>query len=444
VFIARTRTTVDSRGELVLVEANVEGLLGVFSWISHILLCILWCAHCSLPPIKPEPAKASSASVTTLPNGLVVVTEDAASTSTVTMTYPKAGSGSEELGELGAALVNKCLAFNSGSGLSTIMINRTIENEGAVPFVSADRFAATLGYTVEPANAVGLVPLLATDCTFEKWDVRDAKALAGYQITEANKSAQIVLTEQIFAAAYGPQSPMGRPFYSEVASTHEIASFRSRGYGLSGAILTATGIKDHSAFCTEVSELLKESPVAAPGDTPSTPYIGGESRVAAPSAGYAHVALSFGTSVPSAMRNVVKHLFTISGSGVSGFETMGLVGVYAGAPSEGVGSLESAMIKAVTAKATAEAVNKAKTLAKAEALFALDCGSKGLAAAMTASVMESGSFTNASALASSYDSITEKDVNSTLASLLKTNPSLAAVGDITSLPYQGTFASALK
>ncbi len=375
----------------------------------------------------------------------MVVTEDAASTSTVTITYPKAGSGSEGLGEQGAALVNKCLAFNSGSGLSTVMINRTIENEGAVPFASADRTSATLGYTVEPANAIGLVPLLATDCTFEKWDVRDAKQLAEYQVAEANKSAQIVLTEQIFAAAFGPQSPMGRPFYNADASTYEIASFRGRGYGLNGAILAATGIKDHAAFCTEVAEMLSESP-AGPADAASKPvYLGGEARLAAPSAGYAHVAVAFDASVSSAMRSVLKYIFTIAGkdAGVAGFQTTGLVGVYAGAPSEAVGSLESAIISTLTAGATAEVVGKAKNLAKAEALFALDCGSKGLAAAMTAGVMESGNFTNAAAVAASFDAITEKDVTGILATVLKTNPSLAAVGDITSLPYQGTFASAL-
>lgn len=361
----------------------------------------------------------------------------------MTITYPKAGSGSEGFGEQGAALINKCLAFNSGSGLSTIMINRTIENEGAVPFASADRSSATVGYTVEPDNAVGLVPLLATDCTFEKWDVRDAKKLAASQVAEANKSAQIVLTEQVFAAAYGGQSPLGRPFYCADASTYEIASFRNRGYSLSGSILAATGINDHSAFCTEVSELLSESPAGNSDAAPAAAYLGGEARISAPSAGFAHAALAFNANVSSAMRNVLKHCFSLSGSasGVSGFETSGLVGVYAGAPSEGVGALDAAMTDALTAKLSADVISKAKTLAKAEAMFALDCGSKGLAAAMTASVMESGSFTNAAAVAQAYDSITEKDVNGALSSVLKTNPSLAAVGDISVLPYQGTFAS---
>jgi predicted Zn-dependent peptidase len=323
------------------------------------------------------------------------------------------------------------------------MINRTIENEGAIPFASADRSSATFGYTVEPDNAVGLVPLLATDCTFEKWDVRDAKTLAATQVAEANKSAQIVLTEQIFAAAYGGQSPMGRPYYCADASTYEIASFRNRGYGLNGAILAATGIMDHASFCTEVEELLKESPAGTPDVAPAAAYIGGEARIAAPSAGFAHVALAFEANFSIAMRNVLKHCINLAGAavGVSGFETHGLVGGYAGAPSEGAGALDSAITDAMTAKPSTEVIIKAKTLAKAEAMFALDCGSKGLAAAMTANVMESGSFTNAAAVALAYDSITEKDVSSALASILKTNPSVAAVGDISVVPYQGTFAS---
>jgi predicted Zn-dependent peptidase len=359
------------------------------------------------------------------------------------MTYPKAGSASEGIDERGAALINKCLAFNSGSGLSTIMIHRTIENEGAIPFAEATRTGATVGYTVEPDNAVGLVPLLATDCTFEKWDVRDAKKLASFQAAEANKSAQIVLTEQIYGAAYGGQSAMGRPFYSTDASTYDVASFRSRGYGLNGAVLAATGISDHGAFCAEVGSLLSESPAGTADAASASAYIGGEARLSAPAAGFAHVALAFEASVPAAMRNVLKECFSIVGkeAGIAGFETSGLVGVYAAAPSEGVGALDSAMTDTLLSKMSADVVNKAKTLAKAEALFGLDCGSKGLAAAMTAGVMETGSFSSASGLASEYDAITEKDVSGALATILKSNPSLAAVGDISVLPYQGTFAS---
>jgi predicted Zn-dependent peptidase len=397
----------------------------------------------SLPSLSPEVAKASKASVSTLPSGLIVVTEDASTTSTVTMTYPMAGSGSEMLGEEGAALINKCLAFKSGSGLSTVLINRSIENEGATPFAFADRSGTSLGYTVEPENAIGLVPLLALDCTFEKWDVRDARVLAAYQISEANKSVEIVLTEQIFAAAYGASSPMGRPFFSNNAGTYEVASFRSRVYGVNGAILAATGVKDHAAFCTEVDSVTAQAPRGVGSPVPTASYIGGEARLSAPSIGYAHVALAFEAKVASPIRNVIKQCFRLVGkeAGVSAFSTGGLVGVYAGAPSDGAGALDAALTETLTAKLTPDIIAKAKVMAKAEATFALDCGSKGLAAAMTAAVLETGSFTDAATVAKSYDSIADVDVTSAVSTMLKSNPSLAAVGDIGVVPYQGTYAS---
>jgi len=359
------------------------------------------------------------------------------------MTYPNAGSASECLGEEGAALINKCLAFRSGSGLSTILVNRTIENEGATPFAKADRTSATVGYTVEPDNAVGLVPLLALNCTFEKWDVRDAKKLAKFQIDEANKSVEVVLTEHIYAASYGASSPMGRPFYSDSASPIEISSFRDRGYGINGAILTATGIPDHAAFCTEVDALLSEAPQGDNSSPVAASYIGGEARLSAPSIGYAHVALTFEVKAASPMRNILKHCFGLVGKecGVSAFETGGMVGVYASAPSEGAGTLDSTITETLTANLTPDVISKAKVLAKAEATFDLDCGSSGLAAAMTASVMETGSFTDAGAVATLYDSISDNDVASAVDSMLKSNPALAAVGDISVVPYQGTFAS---
>jgi predicted Zn-dependent peptidase len=397
-----------------------------------------------LPKVSPEPARASQASVSTLPSGLVVVTEDACSTSTVTMTYPKAGSASESIDEAGAALINKCMAFQSGSGLSTTLVNRTIENEGAMPFAKADRTGATLGYTVEPDNALGLVPLLALDCTYEKWDIRDAKKLAKFQVDEANKSVEVVLTEQIYAAAYGASSSMGRPFYSAAASPIEISSFRNKGYGINGAILTATGIQDHAAFCAEVDSLLSEAPKGDSSTALAATYLGGEARLSAPSTGYAHVALAFEVaSIAGPVKNILKHCYGLVGkdTGASTFATGGMVGVYASAPSGAVGSIDAIISNTMTAQLTADVIAKAKVLAKAEATFDLDCGSTGLASAMTAAVMETGSFTDAASVAEAYDAVSDSDITKAASLMLASNPALAAVGDISVVPYQGSFAS---
>lgn len=150
--------------------------------------------HYSIPATFPQPAKSSSASVTTLPSGLTVVSETASSTTTVTLTYPKAGSSNESIDEAGAALANKCLAFKSGSGLSSALIMRNFEDDGALPFATSGRTSATVGFTSAPDMAVRLVPLLATNCAFEKWDVKDAITAAAAETADATSSSQVGLS----------------------------------------------------------------------------------------------------------------------------------------------------------------------------------------------------------------------------------------------------------
>jgi hypothetical protein len=172
--------------------------------------------------------------------------------------------------------------------------------------------------------------------------------------------------------------------------------------------------------------------------------MGGESRVAALSSGYAHVAIAFEAPASSAVAGTVKQLLTLlgAGNGVAGFGTKGLVGIYKGgaAPAGLVDSLCSAL----TATISPGVIKRAKNMAKAEALFAIDGGSKTLADFMTLTVQESGSFTNPAAVTQYYDSVTEAQVQSAMTAMLKSNPSMAAVGDISAVPYQAYVAQRLS
>lgn len=138
----------------------------------------------SVPTTSSTPRKASVASVTTLPYGLTIVTETASLTSTVALTYPQAGSSNEGPAEAGAALANRYLAFKSGSGLSSALIIRNLEDVGATLFAGAGRGGATVGFTAARESAAFVAPLLSTICSFEKWDVKEAQSLAD---TEAGK-----------------------------------------------------------------------------------------------------------------------------------------------------------------------------------------------------------------------------------------------------------------
>jgi predicted Zn-dependent peptidase len=248
---------------------------------------------------------------------------------------------------------------------------------------------------------------------------------------------KIVLTEQLYAAAYGGQSEMGRPLYSDGCSTEALKSFRSRTYGINGAVLAATGVPDHEAFVKAAAEALDDAAVGGKPDSPAVPFIGGEARIAAPSTGFAHVALAFEGPSSGALSNVIKHCLSLTG--VTGFSTPGLIGAYLGKPS-GEASLVADYLCAAFAAPSADTVKRAKALAKAEALFALDSGSRTLADSMTASILDSGTF-GASEMSKAYDAVTEKDVSAAFATMMKGKPALAAIGDIATVHYHGSIAS---
>eukprot|EP00545_Synedropsis_sp_CCMP1620_P007556 CAMPEP_0119015912 /NCGR_PEP_ID=MMETSP1176-20130426/11718_1 /TAXON_ID=265551 /ORGANISM="Synedropsis recta cf, Strain CCMP1620" /LENGTH=424 /DNA_ID=CAMNT_0006969237 /DNA_START=39 /DNA_END=1313 /DNA_ORIENTATION=+ len=383
-----------------------------------------------IPATSPEPSKASKASVTTLSNGLTVVSEDAASTTTVSLTYPKAGSSNESVSEAGAALANKCLAFKSASGLSSALLLRNLEDDGAFSFASADRTSALVGFTAAPEKAMRLVPLLATTCDYAKWDVRDALAAANVEAEEAASNAQVVLTEQLFGAAYGAQSSMGRPFYTPGASLSSLQSFRSKAYGINGAVLAATGISDHAAFCTALEERLSEAPISASVDAAApSAYLGGEARIHVASIASPQVALAFCGPTSSVMGAILKECLAIQGA--ASFCGDGLVGVY--------GSDVDSMSTMLTTKPTADVIKRATHLAKSKAMFGLEAsGSASLASAMTAQVLETGSF---DASGKAFDATTSKAVSAAYDAMLASGVTMASVGDLSSVPYHGTVAT---
>lgn len=401
-----------------------------------------------IPTTSPSNASASKSSVTTLANGLTVVSETASSTSTITLTYPNAGATSESPSEAGAALANKYLNFKSGSGLSAAIILRNLENSGATPFSSVDKFGATVGFTAAKDEAARLVPLLATTCDFAKWDVKEAKTLAKEESDAAAVSVQTAISDAIFSASYGPQSSLGSSVYGSTASSPAVQSFRERGYALNGAILAATGIDDHEAFVSAVTESLAESHVGnAPVSAAPSTFIGGETRIYAPSAGMAHVVLGFqGPANASPLLAVVEQCIELAAaesSNVSGYTSSkaGLVGVYASASAADGSAVTDQLCSIMTTVPSADIISRAISLAKANALFSIDGNdSASLAKEMTESVLESGSFSYAD-VADKFDAVSVDQVQAAFSAMGGSTPSMAAVGDISSIPYHGSIVT---
>lgn len=372
-----------------------------------------------------------------------MVTENASMSSSVSLTFPYAGSQHESPSEAGASLANKYTSFKSGSGLSTLVIIRNLENDGASPYSFADRFGAGVGFVCGRDKVDRIVPLLATRCSYEKWDLRDCKGMAGDIVDAAMTNAQAVLTEQIYSAAYGAQTSLGRPFHTKTSSNDSIISFRERSYIANGAVLAATGIEDHNAFVQVVQDGFSE--LGAGSDTSakatSSSYLGGEARINTASHGYAHVALAFkGIEGNTPLKNVVKNCLDIlSPSNAAAFASPGLTGLYTAVPSSEASAATDALTTAFLTPLTKEIITKAKTAAKSNAIFGME-SSKALAQAMTESVLETGGF-SAKSVIDAYDNLKDEEVVNALSGVLGCNLTVAAVGEIGSVPYHATLAA---
>jgi predicted Zn-dependent peptidase len=144
-----------------------------------------------LPDTQPKSKNVSQPSVTRLENGVTVVSESSSMVSTITMTYPKAGSNNESVEEFGASIANRFMSYKSASGLSSFLIFKTFQRSAAIPSFSGGRTSTTLGYTTCREKALDLIPLLATNAAFEDWDVRDALKDVAKEITIAHDATHV-------------------------------------------------------------------------------------------------------------------------------------------------------------------------------------------------------------------------------------------------------------
>jgi len=284
------------------------------------------------------------------------------------------------------------------------------------------------------------VPLLVAQSTFEKWDVVDAIKCVSTEVTDANKKIQSLLTESIYAAAFGAQSPMGRTLYSDAATRASIQSFRERAYVLDGAVLAATGISDHDTFVREVELGFSEAQIPKENHAvieSSNTWLGSEIRIDSPSMGHTYVALAFEAQFSNPLQNIIKKCLSLQGA--SSFSGPGLIGIHDDAAPGMISDILEKLPNTFM-PVSEELIQRARDLAKAEALFALNGGSKSLADSMVSCVLETGTF-SAAAVAQAYDDITDAEVKLSFSNLVKNKPALATVGDLDGVPYHPTWTA---
>jgi hypothetical protein len=154
--------------------------------------------------------------------------------------------------------------------------------------------------------------------------------------------------------------------------------------------------------------------------------MGGEARVHAPSVGATHVALAFAAPSSSVLSNILKECLALQGGTAFGGD--GLVGVY--------GSDVDTLSSSLTTKPTGRHYQACQEYGQIQGHVCVGRWFSWTRGCHDAQVLETGSF-----LPPSYDAVLERDVSAAYDAMIKSGLTMAAVGNLSMVPYHGTIAS---
>jgi len=161
----------------------------------------------------PDPSNAAATApqvdapqVSTLSNGMRVVTADDKRSLSSVGIFVDAGSRSEDVNTLGSALAIERMALSSTHKYSSIALNREVAKLGTrVVATSSKELMSYSGDVVrsDVANMVEILGQCVSDLKFQPWDVDNVKTALGEQAKEAKGIVdELVMSDFAHAAAY--------------------------------------------------------------------------------------------------------------------------------------------------------------------------------------------------------------------------------------------------
>jgi processing peptidase subunit alpha len=280
------------------------------------------CPSCRLPTLFPGGrSEKPRVQCTVLPSGLRVVSQENYGQVATFAMFIDAGSMYEAADELGTCHFLETCAFKATVTRSGDDILALCQAHGISASAVFNR--EVLMYKVD-ALRTGMpaaLDLLADAIVSPRFDaalVDEARTVIAYQRDEALSQPQVLVSEHLYAAAYGQDTPLGRKEKADDAAIGLIAPsilsrYHSRYFAAPRMVLSAVGVDHATAVALAKTAFRDLRAVAAPGGQTARPmvsYVGGDARsspdwssapatVAASAAAskthYTHVMLAFPT-----------------------------------------------------------------------------------------------------------------------------------------------------
>jgi predicted Zn-dependent peptidase len=404
--------------------------------------------------------------VTTLPSGLIVVTERMDRVETVSLgAYVASGTRNEDAAQNGVSHFLEHMAFKGTEKRNAAEIAEAIENVGG--HINAYTAREQTAYYVkllkeDLALGADIIGDILTHSVFAPDEVERERGVILQEIGQANDTPDDIIFDHFQEAAYQSQ-PMGRPVLGteEIIRSmrrQDIADYMHSHYAAKNVVVAATGNLEHDRVVDLVRQNFADLRTDMPDAAVAGRYDGGEFREARdldqvhivlgfPGVGYAdpdyYPALLLSTLLGGGMssrlfqeirekRGLVYSIYSFAAPYMDG----GLFGIYAGTGEDEAAELVPVTLEElhrVQRDASEVEVRRARTQTKASLLMSLE--STGSRCEQLARQMQVfGRLIPTAETVAKIDAVTVEDVRRVAQRIFRGKPTLAAMGPAERVP----------
>jgi predicted Zn-dependent peptidase len=414
-----------------------------------------------------------SVEVTRLPSGLTVVTDAIPHLETASLgVWTGAGARSEEEGQHGLAHLLEHMAFKGTRRRDARRIAEEIEAAGGeLNAATSVEHTAYYARVLKDDVVLGLDILadILTESVFEERELMREKNVILQEIGAVEDTPDDLVFDLFGETAFAGQT-IGRRILGtpETVSSFDGAAIRrylDAHYRAPNMVVAAAGAVDHARIVEAADTLFSTLPTGeAPAPTPGV-YKGGETVVVTDHE-QANVLIGFeGRSYCHPDSHAINVFANVLGGGMSsrlfqevrerrglcysiyafqwGYADTGIFGVSAGASEEDLAALVPVVLDEIAAAADdpSEAeIARAKAQMKSGLLMALESSSV-RAEQLARHTLIFGRPLSLNEIVGKIDAVTKEDVSRVGRALLRSPPTLAAIGPVRSLPRRDAIAA---
>jgi len=416
-----------------------------------------------------------SIELTTLPSGLRVVTDAMEHVKTASLgVFIGAGSRHELSAEHGLSHLLEHMAFKGTRRRSARDIAEEMENAGGD--INAETSVEQTAYfaRVLADDAPLALDILADILTESQFDAAELEREKGVVLQEigAVEDAPDDLIFDLFTSAAWPDQPIGRPILGtrEGVSAFDrqaIGDYLNRHYQSGAAIVAGAGALEHARIVDLAEQKFEALGRSATINAEPAAYRGGEILAKRP-LGQTHIVVGFEGRAIHAAQHDAAHVFAAAaGGGMSSrlfqevrekrglaysiysfhwaYSDAGLFGFYGGCAAKDAGELMAAALDCLaeaSEKMGEDEIQRAKAQMKVSMLTALE-SSGARAQQLARQMLVYGRPISLDEMAARIDAINVADVRKAGAAMLRSVPTVAAIGRVGKVHDQAKIARRL-